>query len=353
MISVPVSASAAPGIPHEIFDTHNLPEDVRFEVWRESVLPLFEPQLGDTPPEGFFVRVDAFNLRRLFVSLAEFSGQGYVRRHDHRADNGADHLLLQIYLTGGYVGQNGHRPVRVCPGDISLLDLGYSLETSADSSSTISVVIPRDSMFSSARPGQLRVGSVIRGSSPLGRILGHHLTSVWRALHSATAEDEKPICQTLLGAVTGAFSDYRDSESAERMSDCAVLDAICAHIERNLSAEDLTPESLCRRFGCSHARLDRMFQPLGGVAAYVRQRRLKRCLYELSRQRPDGRTIVAIATRWGFQSPSHFCKLFREQFGIAPSEAIEIARDRRVVDGAPRRNLSSSLPAFYDWLCGL
>ena len=348
MIDAPVSSSAAPGIPHDIFDTHGLPRPDGFEIWRESLMPLFEPQLEAS--EGFFARVDGFHLRRLVVSLAEFSDQRYVRRTGYRADEGADHLLVQLYLTGGYAGHNGHRTVRVGPGDISLLDLSYPLETAAEGSSTISVVIPRDLMFSLVRPEQLSVGSVISAHSAVGRILGHHLTSVWRALHSASAEDDEQISRTLLGAIVGAFAGYRGGDNSASLSDDTMLDAICAYIEQNLCSRELTPEHLCLRFACSRARLYRLFHPLGGVAAYVRQLRLERCLRELSKQHPTTSTIHDVAQRWGFRSQSHFCRQFRKQFGIAPSEALERARTRNDTDTAPERCLSSWRPAFYDWL---
>lgn len=349
MISAPVSA-ATPGIPHDVFDTHNLPQHERFEIWRASVLPLFEPELEETSPDGFFARVDGFNLRRVFISLAEFSGQRYVRRNGHRADDGADHLLLQIYLTGGYVGYNGYRKVQIGPGDISLLDLGHTLESVADSSSTISVVIPREVMFSFVHPEHLSVGCVIPARSPVGRILGNHLTSVWRALHSASVGDDDPICHTLLGAVAGAFAVYRGGTHSECISDSTVLDAMCAYIERNLPTENLTPEQLCRRFACSRARLYRLFRPLGGVATYVRERRLKRCLRALCKQRTSRHTIHEIAAHWGFQSPSHFCRSFRRQFGMTPSEALERARTQGDASTMSQRCLSSPHPAFHDWI---
>lgn len=267
MISTRCAGAVSRGIPHDVFDARDLPDHERFAVWRDSVLPLFEPRLEQRPSEGFFARVDGFNLRRLFICVTEFSSQRYLRRDGHRADGGADHLLIQMYLTGGYVGHNGHRPVRVGPGDISLLDLGYSLETHAERSRALSLVIPRELLFSFMPPANALVGCVIPAGSAVGTILGHHLLGMWNSLQRASADEDERITRAVLGAVAGAFSGYGSGQPRERLSDGHVLDAICAYIERNLSAENLTPEHLCRTFACSRARLYRLFQPLGGVAA--------------------------------------------------------------------------------------
>jgi AraC-like DNA-binding protein len=349
MIITSVPSPGASGIPHDVFDAHTLPAHERFEVWRESVLPLFEPRLEGDSADGFYARVDGFNLQqRLFICLAEFSGQRYVRSSRYHADESADHLLIQLYLTGGYVGHNGHRTVRVGPGDISLLDLGFSLETLAESSSAVTLVVPREVMFSLLRPEHLDIGCVIEANSAVGRILGNHLTSVWRALRSASAEEGERISQTLLGAVAGAFAGRR-AEFCEPASDVSTLEAIRAYIESNLSA-DLTLEHLRRRFDCSRARLSRMFQPLGGLAAYIRSARLERCHRDLSHPCATGSTVSEIAMRWGFRNQSHFRKLFRAQFGVSPGEVMERARDRRQAQAASGMRLSAPYPTFRGWL---
>jgi len=344
-------SSTRGAIPHEVFDARALPRSERFDVWRQSVLPLFEPKLDDGSADQFFARVDGFNLPRMFFCRTEFSGQRYLRRRNHRADEGGDHILVQQYLSGGYVGHNGGRIVRIGPGDISLLDLGYALETQAAASSALSVVIPRDLMFSFVRPDRLRPGSIVSGTSAIGEILGHHLQSVWRALHSAPAEEAETLCHALVGAVAGAFATQHSDEAQAPGSEMdRALDAICDYIERHLASNQLTPAHLCQRFACSRAQLYRLFKPLGGVAAYIRQARLRRCFRELGEVGTGPRSIIEVATRWGFTSQSHFCRLFRHSFGITPGQAIEQARARGDVRSAAVNRPQSYRPAFHDWL---
>lgn len=344
-----LTAPPSGGISYDTFDARHLPSHEGFAVWRQSVLPLFEPELDDTPPQEFFARTDAFNLRQLVFCLTQFSSQRYLRRRGHRADDGADSVLIQLYLSGGYVGHNGNRTVRVAPGDISLLDLGYPLETRAEASSALSLAISRELMLSFLGTERLSPGLVIPGNSALGGILGHHLTSVWRALHVAAAGEEESICRTLLGAVAGAFAEQNASEVRAPALQSAMLDAICTYIERNLSSQELTTAHLCQRFACSRARLYRLFEPLGGVAAYIRHARLERCRRELSNPLLGSKNVTEVALRWGFNNQSHFCRLFRSKYGFTPSDAIERARSRNACVAQPR-NLPSFRPALHDWL---
>lgn len=333
-------------IPHSLFVTDALPAPERFEVWRESLLPLFEALPGQVAPADFRARVDGYNLQQLFFCRTAFTEQRYRRLRGHNADDGADHLLVQLYLEGGYQGHNGHREVCVRPGDISLLDLGRPLATEAAASDTLSLVVPRELMFGYARTEQLAYGSVLRAGSPLARILGQHMRTVWASLSSAGAEDVPAINHMLIAAAAGAFArSGAVGEHAREACAGATLTAVRGYIDAHL-AEPLTPARLCRQFGCSRSQLYRLFQPLGGIAAYIRDARLQRCLEELTYSGRRSR-IVDVAMRWGFSSQSHFCRLFRAAFGITPGEAAE--RGYALASSQPGPH-GRATPDFHHWL---
>ncbi len=328
-----------------------LPPAERFAVWRESILSLFEALPDATiSPECFRARVDGFNLQRTFFSQTSFSAQRYRSQPRSRTGDSPEPLLVQLYLNGGYAGHNGYREVQVTPGDISLLDLARPLATSARQSNTLSLVIPRDLMSEYARPGEISYGTVLRAGTPLAEILGHHLKTVWRNLPSASVADVESINHMLLGAVAGAFAGGKPGyERSVIALERATLERIRAYIDRNLS-EPLDAGRLCRRFGCSRTQLYRLFQPLGGVSAYIRQARLNRCLEDLSRVDGNQKRIIDIAFRWGFSSHSHFCRLFRESFDMTPRDAVERGMMRWRLQQQPVANESHLTPAYHHWL---
>lgn len=342
--SSPPSGGAS--VSRALFQSITLPVADRFDVWRESVLPLFE-SIPDEAPERFHARVESYDLRHLVMAMSAFSPLRFHRDRHHRAVDGADHLLVQLYVEGGYVGHNGYRQVCVRPGDISLLDLGRELETRASASNALSLIIPREQLYAYASPERLAHGSVLRGDTVLGSVLGHHLLTVWRQLPAARVEEIDGINHLLLSSIVGAFTPapVDPVELPERVTQ----EAIRAYIAQNL-AEPLTPDLLCRRFACSRAQLYRLFQPLGGVVAYIRDARLNRCWQELSERSDRPKRIGDVAMRWGFTSQSHFNRLFRQAFGVAPGEAVERAQSQHRTRAESDAYGADTRPALHDLL---
>lgn len=345
----PGSASAE-GFAHEVFRTDVLPVNERFPVWRDAVLPLFDCASADR--NGFAATLEGYDLKQTFFSICTFSGLRYRRAAHHPYDEGAEHLLVQIYLEGGYVGENGLQPVRIEPGDICLLDLGKTLATRTLPSRVLTVVVPR-ALLQSVAPGQnFRPGTVLCAGSPMANILGHHLWTVWRNLPDASAADAAAINRLVASAVAGAFATGpARSKSPVRPDGPVTLEAIRDYILQHLGSPGLTPARLCRLFGCSRSQLYRMFAPMGGIATVIRRARLERCRAELMNARP-GERIVDVAIRWGFGSQSHFCRLFRQAFGMSPGEAMDLGR----AAGPTGRSIGDAgqhQPAFHRWLLEL
>lgn len=334
-------------LPHDVFSTDALPAGERFLVWRDAVLPLFDCAPADS--EAFTATLEGYDLKETFISVCTFSELRYRRAAHHAYDEGADHLLVQIYLEGGYVGENGLHPVRVEPGDICLLDLAKPLMTQTRPSRVLTVVMPRALLQAVAPRQHWTPGAVLRAGSPMANILGHHLWTVWCNLPGASIADCAAINRLVAGVVAGAFATESAREETLVGADGpATLEAIRDYILRHLGSPNLTPAHLCRRFGCSRSQLYRLFSPTGGIAGPIRSARLERCRDELMTARA-GERIVDVAMRWGFGNQSHFCRLFRQAFGMSPGEAIELGRS----GGSARCSTNSTgdhQPAFHRWL---
>jgi AraC-like DNA-binding protein len=92
-------------------------------------------------------------------------------------------------------------------------------------------------------------------------------------------------------------------------------------IERHLASSHLNPELIARQLRCSRAHLYRVFASRGEtVANYVRELRLRRAHNLLAHGSASKDPIGDIAYRCGFEDPVHFTRLFRQRFGLTPSE---------------------------------
>lgn len=101
----------------------------------------------------------------------------------------------------------------------------------------------------------------------------------------------------------------------------------------------------------SRATLYRLFESIGGIAAYIQSRRLARAYAALVRPAHRHRRLYDIALDWGFVSEAHFSRSFRRAFGLSPSEARALAGStRRVAVRAPG---SEDAHDYADWLTRL
>ena len=74
-----------------------------------------------------------------------------------------------------------------------------------------------------------------------------------------------------------------------------------------------------RALGLSRSALYWLFEPYGGVAAYLLERRLAR-VRALLADRREHRRISELAFAHGFASEAHFSRAFRRCFGLTPSD---------------------------------
>lgn len=350
-------AAVAPEVPRSRFLSDAVPARERFAVWSESIAPLFTPQVAPhREPEEVRIATDVYALGDALFGRSETSGVGGYRCPGNSITRGrSDAVLVQLYRRGGFVGTNGGEALRVRAGDVVVLDTTRVMATEVTDSTILSFVLPRETLLRSLGGPHLSPG-VIAGRSPAGRVLAHAFRSTWEALPGASLREAEALRGLLLGAIGGVLQKSGGSPTPEREAalGAATLEAICEDIERNLDDDELSPEVLCQRFGCSRAHLYRLFEPVGGVATFIRRARLERVYAELSAA-TDGASILELALRWGFGNFSHFCRLFRTTFGMTPGEVR--ARGRALRRG-PRVSPTSSqalqwLPEYRDWFLRL
>jgi AraC family transcriptional regulator, positive regulator of tynA and feaB len=89
-------------------------------------------------------------------------------------------------------------------------------------------------------------------------------------------------------------------------------------IREHLRDADLCIDQISAALGCTKRYLHMLFSERGmTVSDYIWRARLQHCRDELEMQ--VGKTITEVAFSWGFSSSSHFSRVFRRYFGIAPS----------------------------------
>lgn len=313
---------APTSIPALRFDTTTLRARDRFEAWRAAIAPLHETKATSGARDALSVSTTVWNLGGVVTAQGRYSAQSSERSTSVIRRSGTAAFRLHLTVAGSPVGfETGEERRLVPPGGLILTDLAQpGSQLTTGTSETIVLYLARPEVEALAPRAAALHGLMLKG--PLAGLLGHHLAALATTLGTpgtpagAAPALAQATVQLLAAAVSGVIPP--EGEPRRAVED-ALRRRIAGHIEAHLLDPDLSQERLCRAFHMSRATLYRVMQPLGGVAAYVQERRLARIHAELldpTRHHHLGR----LAEEHGFASQSHMSRAYKARYGLSPSE---------------------------------
>ncbi|WP_436953333.1 helix-turn-helix domain-containing protein [Streptomyces sp. SudanB182_2057] len=232
------------------------------------------------------------------------------------AGRGDSYLYLGINVSGGEVHVHADSEYVLEPGD---LILAGALRPDAHQAQEMAFFrVPLYLLDASAKA--LREGRATRisGSSGLPALVSQFLTSVARTSSSQHVAVNSRLALNTADLVALLVNDVCDDRRRTAPPESELLQRIRKYIQDNLANADMSPEVIARAHHISVRYLHKLFQADGTtVGSWIRQRRLDACRMDLRRRR---RTVAAVAQHWGFTSPSHFSRVFRQTYGITPKE---------------------------------
>ncbi|WPZ32509.1 helix-turn-helix domain-containing protein [Thalassobaculum sp. OXR-137] len=330
----------------------SLPNEELFQYWRRGIegyfdtIPLVDPRSPPVLPEVIQHHVGSFLLLSTKASQQRYLRDAdWARRHDD-----ADHVVLQTYLSGRNHVTNGGRQFEQRPGTITAVNLGYQVDAVSGAAEVVSLVLPRE-VLTDRLPALLSaVGPIFAPASAAHRIVGDFLASLHKALPHATMKDAPLLTDAMFGLLESLLSSDDMGSSVAREGTRAVLRR---YIDAHLGDPTLGTPKLCQAFKISRPTLYRLFQGEGGVVAYIQRRRLMACFRALSLPHQMHRRIYEVALDFALENPSHLTALFRQYFGMSPSEVREAARSRLADGGSTRPSVgspgSSDADLMHQW----
>lgn len=306
-------------VPALHFDSNDLPLERRFEHWRAAV-PTYEVTLAPGEELGGFRAVaDIWLLGDFTVSNRHTSAMRYFRSAQMARADGCDQFIISMVRKGGWTGQLGERILTVWPGQVVIFDLTRPFDRLVTAGDSIALRIARASIVAVAPDIDLH-GFVFQGQT--GHILADHFMMLARRLpHTEMAEADAIVDVTcgLIGSCIAAAPE-RDADAPSH--DLEVRHRVFRYIDDHLGTRDLTAARICKEVGISRSVLYRAFASLGGIADYLRARRLEAAHAQLE-DPAVGRHISHIAGEFGFISDAHFSRSFRKRYGYNPRRARE------------------------------
>jgi len=301
------------------------PPEASYLGWRDAVAPIFQADVVEREAIArFSADLRTYQMGPMVVGRTSMGPDAhrFDRSSAHIGATGLDLFLIQMFVTGGDRRSSEGTETQVEAGDIVIADLTRPLSTRTNAFTNLSFIVPRALFLNRVPDLDALHGTILRGSTLAGRLMGEHLRAVWAQAPVMNEQDGPVAASATVDLLLSLLGSGAAREGANAtLGPTAKLFAIRRYIEQNLGSTELGPTHLCEQFALSRASLYRQFEPLGGIAEYVRNRRLSRALRLLSAPEHRQRSIAEIAAATGFADVSAFSRAFRSKFGLPPTEA--------------------------------
>ena len=339
--------------PASLFSTHALPANERFDAWRESMNVFLSSSLNsDREIDSFVGEIESYLIDDVMLSRGIASRQKYDRPIPKIAADGLDHYMIQVFLEGGCTLRMRNRDVQSLPGQAIAFDLGEVMDSFNTSFDVLCVVVPRARLAPLLSAPDNIQGCIPDPEGGAGKMLADFISSLYLVAPKLNNDEAQGAVRALLEMIAAAYNRTTTQDIlAGANGQKALLLNAQAFIPQNI-ADDLTPAQIAHGIGVSRTSLYRLFEPIGGVASYVRDQRLRRCLADLISMRHAGLHVSEIAYKWGFSDASHFTRIFRQRFGHTPSEV------RPASSSLVRRDITALDPRvgdrrYEEWITAL
>jgi AraC-like DNA-binding protein len=182
------------------------------------------------------------------------------------------------------------------------------------------ITFPRTLLTVDERKIRAATGARLDGTTPLGTLVHSFVVQVTRDVDRYGEADRARLATTALDLLAVWLAGELDAggvppESRNR----ALLAQGQAFITEHLADPTLSPHTVAAAHHVSLRTLQGVFATAGlTVTGWIRQRRLEACRRDLANTRLDTVTVATIGRRWGFDSPAHFSRLFRQAYGMSP-----------------------------------
>jgi AraC-like DNA-binding protein len=308
----------------ESFSTVGMDPRRKLTFWNDIACNSFTPVVSDPADVRSFA--GALTRGRIGeLTLAEVFSEAQWVRHSrmHVAQTRAAMFFLHLQLDGRSLNRQDGREAALAAGDFTLCDSTRPYEMHFTGSNHMFVLgIPDMTLRRHLASPECLVAIPMSGATGLSGLLSGFLRNLWREYQTGldpTAAGR--VAGTILDLVSSAYSVSPQARADRSSLAAAHLVRILNYIEAHLTDPDLTPTQIADACRMTTRYLHHLFSEENEtVSRYILRRRLEACARALSCPAQRGRTVTSIAFDYGFNSPTHFGRVFRSRFGMTPRE---------------------------------
>jgi AraC-like DNA-binding protein len=247
------------------------------------------------------------------------------------ADLGGEAVFfLALQLEGTSVHRQDERDAKLSPGDFTICasTRDYAV-TWPVAGRCLVISIPDNLMRRHLTCPDDVVAVRMAGSRGMTGVLSDFIKSFWEyRVDAAGPAVALRMSYTLLDLIAAAYSVSPHARHEQSSLVAAHRVRITGYIEAHLRDPNLNPTTVARACKITVRYLHHLFTAEAEtVTQYIQRRRLEECARALIDAPVRDRLVTEIAFDYGFNSLTHFGRVFRNQFGLTPSEYRRAAKD--------------------------
>ncbi len=308
----------------ETFSTAGLEPRRKIEFWNDTAASSFTPLVSDPADiRNFCGRLSRTRLGDMTV--AEVYSDAQTVRHSrlHVARSRVAMFFVHMMLEGESVSRQDGREARLGPGDFTLCDTTRAYEILFKNPNRMFVVgIPETLLRRHIASPESVVAIPMPGNAGLSGLVSNFLKDFWMRCREDLDPSVAPrVTRAILDLLASAYTGVPEAQPDRSSLATAHRLRIVNFIEAHLGDPDLTPMRVAEACKMTPRYLHHLFSKESEtVARYILRRRLEECSRALTLPAQVNRTVTAIAFDYGFNSPTHFGRVFRARYGASPRE---------------------------------
>lgn len=310
-----------PGL--ESFSTAGLAVHTRLDFWNGLHSKVVVPTVTDAADIAAFApRMSRTSLAGLWVGQMWSSPSVVHHTREHVSRTQEAMFFLKIQLEGSARFSQDGREANLGIGDFALLDSTRPYQMTFDTSNKMLVFgIPEALLRRQLAHPERLVAARMGYNENLNSILSDFAARLWRQCELEAANAGSNLSSALLNLVAAAYDRMADAHALGTAHLEALRLRIIHHIERHLTDCELSPKSIAAMLATSSRYVHSIFtRGDETVSKYILRRRLEESARLLASSSHRSRSVSAIAFDYGFGSCTNFGKVFREHYGMTPTE---------------------------------
>jgi AraC-like DNA-binding protein len=308
----------------ESFSTLGLDPRRKLTCWNDRACETFAPLL----PDPADVRTFKGSIARAAIgelTLAEVycDAQQVCHSRAQVARTRSSLFFLHLQLEGESVSRQDGREARLGAGDFTLCDGRRHYEIDFGRANRMLLLgIPDAILRRYIACPECLVAIPMVAQGGVCALLSRFLRNFWLEYQKQMDMPAAARVNTaILDLLAAAYADLPQSRSERSSLATAHRIRIINYIEAHLNDPELTPTRVAEASKMTTRYLHHLFSDQDEtVARYILRRRLEASSRALRSPAQRGRTVTAIAFDYGFNSPTHFGRVFRAKFGATPRE---------------------------------